>query len=246
MSPLFSSEPPLGLPELDENTAIGILVAIAGNIIISLALNLQKLSHRRRDLANAARLEDTKPAHRQFSRGPHGGMERVREMSGEGQGDEPLLDQDHWTDNDPTVHQSPMDLESPQMQPPLLPRATSYGSSANAPTKNRKPALSLLYPKPRSSLAQNSHPLPTRIVTSETTHLLSSDLVSPGPSSGTSSKRSPSASIIENGNESDYLKSKVWCVILLLDFVRTSIETPRRWAGFLLMNVCLFKTLFYP
>jgi hypothetical protein len=35
------------LPQMSTRTFIGILVAITGNILISLALNLQKLAHRR-------------------------------------------------------------------------------------------------------------------------------------------------------------------------------------------------------
>lgn len=39
----------IGLPEISQETAAGIAVAIAGNILISLALNFQKLAHRRID-----------------------------------------------------------------------------------------------------------------------------------------------------------------------------------------------------
>jgi len=35
------------LPQLTTRTLIGILVAVTGNILISLALNLQKLAHKR-------------------------------------------------------------------------------------------------------------------------------------------------------------------------------------------------------
>ena len=42
-------DPTIRLPHLTLQTAIGICVAIAGNILISLALNLQKLAHRRLD-----------------------------------------------------------------------------------------------------------------------------------------------------------------------------------------------------
>lgn len=41
------------LPELTTGTAIGISVAVAGNILISLALNLQKLAHKQIDSEKA-------------------------------------------------------------------------------------------------------------------------------------------------------------------------------------------------
>ena len=36
-----------GLPKLTMRTFIGIVIAVSGNVLISLALNLQKLAHRR-------------------------------------------------------------------------------------------------------------------------------------------------------------------------------------------------------
>lgn len=53
-----SNEPGIGLPHLTLQTIIGITVAIAGNVLISLALNLQKLAHIRLEKARKhARLE---------------------------------------------------------------------------------------------------------------------------------------------------------------------------------------------
>jgi len=42
----------IALPEVENRTLIGITVAISGNILISLALNLQKLAHKRVRLEN--------------------------------------------------------------------------------------------------------------------------------------------------------------------------------------------------
>ncbi|KAL1723535.1 magnesium transporter NIPA-domain-containing protein [Schizophyllum commune] len=61
-------------PELDTATVVGISVAIAGNILISLALNLQKLAHKRierernkqRDEESGSRTPDT-PSERPYS-----------------------------------------------------------------------------------------------------------------------------------------------------------------------------------
>jgi len=36
-----------GLPKLTVRTLVGIIIAVTGNVLISLALNLQKLAHRR-------------------------------------------------------------------------------------------------------------------------------------------------------------------------------------------------------
>jgi hypothetical protein len=39
------------LPKLTVRTAVGIVIAVTGNVLISLALNLQKLAHRRMEEA---------------------------------------------------------------------------------------------------------------------------------------------------------------------------------------------------
>lgn len=45
------------LPKISTRTFIGILFAVSGNILISLALNLQKLAHKRVEKSKAEALE---------------------------------------------------------------------------------------------------------------------------------------------------------------------------------------------
>ena len=121
-------------PELDKRTVIGVSVAIAGNIFISLALNLQKLAHRRRDLA-AAQTEGQKPQRdrNDASRLPNPPMERVRELSYEDM-------EDGFSD---AVEGELATIRSPRLealQPesePLLPRVSNRGSTGRTTTKKR-------------------------------------------------------------------------------------------------------------
>lgn len=189
-----------GLPAFDRVTIIGISVAIAGNIIISLALNLQKLAHKHIDLENTPKPDDVNNDSRSFYPGR---MERVREASGEEDALPSSVADNQWVDDDQNPFQSPVDSEA---------CPTPYGSSSNLGNdplvKKRKPMLSLFSPRSRTSESLDAHRLPTR-TTSENTRLLPAHKIDTSTRSNGTAKRSPS--IIENGNESDYLKSKLWC-----------------------------------
>lgn len=50
----FANLPRQNIPHVSKQTLIGIVVAISGNVLISFALNLQKLSHKRTQLRRAA------------------------------------------------------------------------------------------------------------------------------------------------------------------------------------------------
>ena len=192
--------PEIQFPELDKLTVIGVFVAIAGNVLISLALNLQKLSHRRRDLA-AAQAEGQKPQHdradaTRLSTPP---MERVRELSYEDR-------EESWPD---TAEEGELNtIRSPQLeflQPesePLLPRVSSHGSTGRTAHKKRASFLRLFIPtKP---------PHPVRRPPATPVNPRSQTAARPSPMSRANSAASASSSIVSNGNESDYLKSKLW------------------------------------
>jgi len=181
--------PEIQFPELEKHTVIGVFVAIAGNILISLALNLQKLSHRRRDLA-AAEAEGQKPQRDRTdtTRLPNPPMERVRELSYEG-GDE------DW----PDAEEGELDtIRSPQLESePLLPRVSSHGSTGRIAHKKRASLFRLFLP------AKPPHSTRRPPATSQTA-------VRPPPMSRAGSATSTSSSVVSNGKESDYLKSKLW------------------------------------
>ena len=185
------------LPELDKRTVIGVSVAITGNILISLALNLQKLAHRRRDLAitqaEGQKLHDSAD----ITRLPNP-LERVRELSYEDR-------EEGWPDGaegELDTIRSPR-LEALQTESePLLPRVSSHGSTGRVATKKRASLLRLFLPAkpPRSDRQPPATPTTPRRRASER----------PPPMSRTSSATTTSSSVVSNGNETDYLKSKLW------------------------------------
>ncbi|KAJ3988123.1 magnesium transporter NIPA-domain-containing protein [Lentinula detonsa] len=189
------------LPELTTGTIIGISVAIAGNILISLALNLQKLAHKRLDaeknstssnVHKASSLDSERRAVSTVDEDEEGRdssdndpVERLVESSNSrGVEGEPLL-------SFPRVHQSP-----------------GYGALESRPSQ--KKLVSRIFPF-RSRPQPRPIVLPVDIVTQNRIQKKSNP---PMEAENVVSKDGAEA-----GNESDYLKSKLW------------------WSGFLLMNV---------
>ena len=185
------------LPELDRRTVIGVSVAIAGNVFISLALNLQKLSHRRRDLA-AAQTEGQKPQQDRIDafRLPNPPMERVRELSYEDREDE-------WPDavggELDTIRSPRLEALQPESEP-LLPRVSSRGSTGGAAAKKRSSLFRLFLPARPPSRPSPTTPTAPRWQAP----------ARPPPMSRGNSATTTSSSIVSNGNETDYLKSKLW------------------------------------
>ena len=186
------------LPELDNRTVIGVSVAIAGNVLISLALNLQKLAHRRRDLA-AAQAEGQKPQHdsADITRLPNP-LERVRELSYEDR-------EEGW----PDVVEGELDtIRSPRLEAlqsesePLLPRVSSHGSTGRITTKKRASLFRLFFPAKPPHPGRQPPTMPT------TPRRRAS--ARPPPMSRANSATTTSSSVVSNGNETDYLKSKLW------------------------------------
>lgn len=188
------------LPELDKRTVIGVSVAIAGNVFISLALNLQKLSHKRRDLAAAqAEAQKLQEDRNDAFRLPGPPMERVRELSYEDR-------EGGWPDG---AAEGELDtIRAPRLEPlqtesePLLPRVSSNGSTSRIATKKRASLFRLLLPArpPRPSRQPSTTPVTPRRQTP----------ARPSSMSRANSATTTSSSVVSNGNETDYLKSKLW------------------------------------
>ena len=186
------------LPELDKRTVIGVSVAIAGNVLISLALNLQKLAHERRD-RDAARTEGKKPQQDRAdtTRLPNPPMERVRELSYEDR-------EEGWSDAEEgeldTIRNPRLEALHPESEP-LLPRVSSHGSTGRI-TKKRASLFRLILPakQPRSVRQPAATPATPRQRVPARPPLV------PHASSASTA----SSSVVSNGNESDYLKSKLW------------------------------------
>lgn len=194
------------LPAIDKRTVIGVSVAIAGNVLISLALNLQKLSHRRRDLAAAHAEVQKQQDGVDTTRLLNPPMERVRELSYEDREEDP----DDIAEGELDTIRSPrLGALEPESEP-LLPRVSSHGSTGRIKTKQRASLFRAFFPK---SPHPRRQPFPMPATPRRQTS------IRPQSMSRSSSNNTTSSSVASNGNESDYLKSKLW------------------WTGFLLMNV---------
>ncbi|KAJ7699926.1 magnesium transporter NIPA-domain-containing protein, partial [Mycena rosella] len=181
----------------------GITVAITGNVLISLALNLQKLAHKRGEAEKLRRRRAAKPAANGSGNGaahPEGIPEAAE------------------------YPQTETPDEPPQAEAALLvAQRSDYGSTSRSNSnaslhelsaRPKKTLLSRLFrPKQQNGVAsERTTLLPVDVITEE--QLLAAATPRPKP------KRKPSSNdVSEEGNESDYLKSKVW------------------WLGFALMNV---------
>ena len=188
--------PEIQLPEIDKRTVIGVSVAIAGNILISLALNLQKLSHRQRDLA-AAHAEAQKSQHDRVdtTRLPNPPMERVRELSCEDREED--FDDIAGGELD-TIRRPRFDAFETESEP-LLPRVSSHGSTGRITTGKRASLLRFFFPAKSPYPARQPPATPRRQTPPR-----------PPSMSRTSSNTTTSSSAVSNGKESDYLKSKLW------------------------------------
>ncbi|KAJ7068124.1 DUF803-domain-containing protein [Mycena amicta] len=160
------------LPELTTGLVIGITVAITGNVLISLALNLQKLAHKRRE-AERLRLREQDRAEASNSASSSNGVSEQSDV--------------------------------------VLERNWNYGST-NHPTNTpipKKTLVSRLFPsskRPQSQVASDRTTLlPVDVIIEE-------EVVQPKPDEDDDFED-------RIGQESDYLKSKLW------------------WLGFALMNV---------
>ncbi|KAL0581992.1 hypothetical protein V5O48_000050 [Marasmius crinis-equi] len=209
----FSSMRPEILPELTTATVIGISVAIAGNILISLSLNIQKLAHKRLD----AQKSPTDTSNGPYSNSNH---RRVDTMLEE--------DEDEHEDSDDSATATPRPSTShPESESqPLVPfpRAQVEYGSTDHHQRDKRPGSSIISRLlTRKKAVESRDTLPVSVMPVEV--LTEQEAVQHATSNGNGQKkddknaRENSTTDPSNGNESEYLKSKLW------------------WTGFLLMNV---------
>lgn len=186
------------LPKFTKPTVTGIIIAITGNVLISLAMNLQKLAHKRVEATTSVVKKVT------------GNADRGAEF--------PLL---HSQESLSTPTSATTETQ------PLIPlpiTTTQYGSSGsritcipsslqNSFSNQRQHSSSNLIP----SGLRRSHHLFSATAIAENPARFSVSEVHEGDVTGSHHGRN--LSVIEDGNETIYLKSKLW------------------WFGFLLMNV---------
>ncbi|EPQ59360.1 DUF803-domain-containing protein [Gloeophyllum trabeum ATCC 11539] len=218
------------LPHVTMSSIIGVTVAISGNVLISLALNLQKLAHRRLESEKLARAGDERDKNR---------ARRVEDVIEEHEREEE--DNGEYARFEPNTQPFPSGGSSESM--PLLTNGTSlvrdYGAS---PLPSPNP---ISVPAPKRTFMSRLNPFPLRRsksspatassldVDPDASHALipveitSADELNK-PRRHKTSRRlksrnklvgTPKPEPEPEGKESDYLKSKLW------------------WTGFLLMNV---------
>ncbi|KAI0332470.1 DUF803-domain-containing protein [Cubamyces sp. BRFM 1775] len=188
----------IDLPQITTTTAAGIGVAILGNILISLALNCQKLAHRRLETERQAKAQELRrPKPHRSTSAP------IRRVSEE-RPNQPLS----------TTHSTPLAAVAVLETDPLLEESEESLDHAQSQTPTQttpKPARRWLF----------SHYNPAR--DAERSHLAGTHALMPVDilpiRSDSSSEAQNHKEELHDGNESDYLKSKLW------------------WLGFLLMNV---------
>ncbi|KII95369.1 hypothetical protein PLICRDRAFT_693597 [Plicaturopsis crispa FD-325 SS-3] len=214
------------LPEVTTASVIGITVAIAGNVLISLALNVQKLAHKRLEREKYDRARDRIASEREAAAEPNapaaggpGELDSVSEL-----GTESTPTNDDAGERDPLISTQPQDPGRNYGS-----RSTSVPSSSDHPqrseskdAKPRQALVSIFNPfgfgrgRGRRQEALSFHD------DTESGRLLPVDvIVEEPPTNGKNGKHENGIALTdeEDGNESDYLKSKLW------------------WLGFALMNV---------
>ena len=179
-------------PELSRATAAGIAVAVAGNVLISLALNLQKLAHRRLERERAA---------------------RIQEERGEGNGD---------GDGDAGEEASETDLlvpiraasPSPSLSSTEYPAPRTYGAIVEevplGPRRNAQMVAGAAGKK-GNGRARRAFGAVLRWET---------DAVGAGQKGRRTGGARGRGGEGNEGSESDYLKSKLWCVRSPLNSLR--------------------------
>ena len=213
---------------------IGITVAICGNVLISLALNCQKLAHRRLDREKALKAREQELATRRNSavlneNAEEGGSQTVRTRTTQANSNASVR----------VVETAPL-LQNSQSD---LPHGT-YGTGSSSSSSSRESRISMskrpltqpvqpskgtlisrLIPFPLRTTKHSSSILPgvreDREQSGEfhSTHaLLSVESICDSPLENGAAgqqngkRRRGKELMIEHGNESDYLKSKLWYV----------------------------------
>ncbi|KIK08385.1 hypothetical protein K443DRAFT_85157 [Laccaria amethystina LaAM-08-1] len=213
------------LPKLTTRTFVGIVVAISGNVLISLALNLQKLAHKR---AETNKL----PAHSTLS---NGRIHRISEGPSLDENDEDRechLSEDVFLTSGPPANSELQPLVS-------TPHAErDYGSASPNPHEARRPLI---------------FRLPFRLKKSKKAPLIPPATREADPHGQSTQREPPQEFVEEERNEGEYLKSKLWwCGFLLMNvgetgnfisyaFAPASVVAPL--GTFALMANCFFAPI---
>ncbi|KAF5333466.1 hypothetical protein D9611_002306 [Ephemerocybe angulata] len=202
------SEQLQGLPAISTQTFVGIVVAISGNVLISFALNLQKLAHKRTEQKRRLQAQETL---KQDGHLDHVVPEEPHEE--EQQAFEHEREQVH--DRADAVNEAQAETLSLIVHPVVQVRdygAASPGSDRDASRGPEGPGLK------RRSIISRLIPFKSRKKQAFPIEIVTEQAVLHGLSHNTKQDKSVDDASVDH-NEGDYLKSKIW------------------WLGFLLMNI---------
>jgi magnesium transporter len=202
------------LPTLTTATFIGIVVAISGNVLISLALNLQKLAHKRIEARILARQKPSRQDGKANDDGPPNGRRGHRYAEGLDldENDEDRLqrhpEESSHNNNAPETQSL---FSFPNTSSPisdygatLYEQRISFGQPLSTSERNDSFSRRLHPDADDDVLSQDTSPLPVNIV---------SDEFAPnqqGPRRKLSSER---VDVAVDSNETEYLRSKLWYVL---------------------------------
>jgi hypothetical protein len=204
---------------------IGITVAICGNVLISLALNFQKLAHRRLDREKALKARERELETRRHSAAQH-------ESADEGRSQTPMARTTQTSTSSAAIETVPL-LQHSRSDPSL--RTYGTASSGGRSNSQASPPLTQHVQPSKGNLISRLISFPLRTTSHSSAGgrenaqrsgehhsrhaLLPVEDVCDSPvENGTAGVRNgikgdgKEGLMVEHGNESDYLKSKLWCV----------------------------------
>lgn len=202
------------LPKLTTTTFIGIVVAISGNVLISLALNLQKLAHKR---IEAALIHPKSSRQHKKNNNDDGPLIGTGE---DGHTGEPSLDendedrlQTHTGESSENGNDSAGETQSSIHFPVISSFTADYGATSH----DRRP-LGQAHSVPKRTLFSRLFPAGAGDEEPQRTALLPVDIVSEESALNQHDPRrkTPPArpDVAENGEETEYLRSGLWYVSL--------------------------------
>ena len=195
-----------GLPNLNRTTVAGIAVAISGNILISLALNCQKLAHRR--------LERERELKRVSGNGDeHSAPQNGHGVKGNTEDDSSQTLQDGESSSsiryslaqnvDHTQETEAVSASAVSETQPLLTHSNGISLMEDSGLRHQKRSLlARIFPWARQS--DHAH-------LSSVHSLMPVDVVAVSPGSASEENSNKRCEEDNRANESDYLKSKLWC-----------------------------------
>ncbi|KAN0097300.1 Magnesium transporter NIPA domain containing protein [Tylopilus felleus] len=213
-------DPGIALPHFTIKAIVGISVSIAGNILISFALNLQKLAHLRLDHGRQNGQSDVEREGRPV-RVTHPDLERVGTVQQASGGNhqfetQPLIPRRSSSQPPPTTYglaQCHISVNGDDA------RSHKSSNAARSRRRQRKPSFVPRFLPLPLMLGNDSHPSSTRVNLSNTSAVPVEDAL-PQQNVRTNHQGNGTSKHADGDrNESDYLRSRLW------------------WTGFVLMNV---------